>query len=71
MEAIHSSDTSVLARATRHHIPEDEILVSHRRESLKSYSVQAMFQRVLFCNPANKRDGGVTYSKKNEVMKQR
>jgi hypothetical protein len=37
MEAIHFSETSVHARSTRHHIPEDGILYSHCRENLKSY----------------------------------
>jgi hypothetical protein len=37
MEAIRSSETSVLTRATGHHIPENGILYRHRREHLKSY----------------------------------
>jgi hypothetical protein len=35
MEAIRSSETSVHTGSTRHHIPEDGILHSHRRENLK------------------------------------
>jgi hypothetical protein len=35
-EALSSSETSVLIRATRRNISEEAILHSHRRESLKS-----------------------------------
>jgi hypothetical protein len=37
MEAICSSETSALTRATRRHIPEDCIFHSHRCENFKSY----------------------------------
>jgi hypothetical protein len=37
MEDIRSSETPIISKATRRHIPDDVILHSHRSENLKSY----------------------------------
>jgi hypothetical protein len=37
MEALNSSEMSVFTRVTRHNIPAERILHSHRRENLKPY----------------------------------
>jgi hypothetical protein len=51
-EALRSSETSALTRATRRNIPEDAIFHSHLRENLKSYIdatcyISPRFQSVL------------------------
>jgi hypothetical protein len=40
MEALSTSETSILTRATRRNIPQDAILYSHRSENTKSYTAE-------------------------------
>jgi hypothetical protein len=42
MEEIHSSETSVLTRATPLHVPEDNILYRHHLETLKSAKINRL-----------------------------
>jgi hypothetical protein len=44
-KALSSSETLVHTRATRRNIPKDTILHSHRRENLKSYTMEIIFVR--------------------------
>jgi hypothetical protein len=50
MEAIRSSETSVLIRATRCHLPEDDNHHRHRRGNLKSYVCIINLSDVIYSN---------------------
>jgi hypothetical protein len=58
-EAPVSSETSVLTRATRRNNPEDTILHSHRRESLKSYRKITVYN--ITSNKLHKQQNSVSF----------
>jgi hypothetical protein len=45
LDAIRFREKSFLTRDTRHHVPEDDILHSHRRENFKSYKKIVLLKR--------------------------
>jgi hypothetical protein len=49
LDAIRSSETSVLTRAIQRHIPKDGILHSHRGENLKSYILNGLCSGDVMC----------------------
>jgi hypothetical protein len=50
MEAIRSSETSLNTTSTRHHIPQDCFLHSHRRENLKPLNYDKFLKYVYIKN---------------------
>jgi hypothetical protein len=50
MEALSSSETSVLTTATRRNIAQDAIVHSHRRVNLKSYNSSVIFLNEIMLN---------------------
>jgi hypothetical protein len=66
-EALSSSETSVLTRATRRNIPEDTIIHSHRHENLKSYITVIGFHIITNTKQGREQSYNVCYESLNRV----
>jgi hypothetical protein len=60
MEAIHSSEPSVYTISTLHHIPEDDILHSHRCKKLKSYIHHSNLKKGIIKKDRNEDSDGIS-----------
>jgi uncharacterized metal-binding protein len=67
-EALSTSETSVLTRATRRNIPEDTVL-SYRRENLKSYIVFSSYLEFRAMDKLEDRSDSECYTSSTEPFR--